>query len=128
MKPKLYNFKKIKDMILDRDDKGLMEITLDKVKIWNNWTVEKIYKEKPKAKEDELLPSCYYWPEDDPEIDYDYGNEDKDIVYGFGYAENRVFMVTKSVLDKENDKIDDISEGISQTIDSILYIIDNKIK
>ena len=36
-------------------------------------------------------------------------------------------MVTRSELDKENDLIDDISEGISQTIDSILNIIDNKI-
>ena len=67
----------------------------------------------------------YYWPQKALEIDYDYGNEDKVIVYGFGDAENRVFMVTRSVLDKENDLIDDISEGISQTINLILNIIDN---
>ena len=89
--------------------------------------MKRFYTEKPKAKEDELLQSLYFWPDTDPEIDYDYGNEDKDIVYVLGDAENRVFMVTKSVLDKENHKIYDISEGISYTIDSILNIIDNKI-
>ena len=60
---------------------------LDLVKKWNNWALEKFYKEKPKAKEDKLLPSSYYWPQKALEIDYDYGNEDKDIVYGFGDAE-----------------------------------------
>ena len=36
-------------------------------------------------------------------------------------------MVTRSVLDKENDNIDDICEGISQTTYSIFNIINNKI-
>ena len=85
-------------------------------------TVEKFYEEKPKAKEDELLLSRYYWPETDQEIEYDYGEENKDLEYGFGDAENIFFMVTISVLDKENDKIDYICEGISQTIYSILNI------
>jgi len=118
----IIQLKKIKDILLKRT---YLSKYLDLVKKWNSWALEKFYKEKPKAKEDELLPSSYYWPQKDPEIDYDYGNEDKDIVYGFGDAENRVFMVAKSVLDKENDLIDDISEGISQTINLILNIIDN---
>ena len=40
-------------MLLNRNYKGFMSNTLDKVKIWNNWVLEKCYKEKPKAKEDE---------------------------------------------------------------------------
>ena len=113
----IIQLKKIKDILLKIT---YLSKYLDLVKKWNNWALEKFYKEKPKAKEDELLPSSYYWPQKDPEIDYDYGNEDKDIVYGFGDAEKRVFMVTRSVLDKENEKIDNIPEGISQTLDSIL--------
>ena len=50
-----------------------------------------------------------------PEIEYVWPAENRDVVYGFGDTENRVFIVTRSVLDKENDKIDDICEGISQT-------------
>ena len=89
--------------------------------------MKNIIKKSLRLKKTNYYHSLYYWPDTEAEIDYDYGNEDKDIVYGFGDAENRMFMVTRSVLDKENYLIDDISEGISQTINSILNIIDNKI-
>ena len=98
-------------MILARDDKSLIELILIKIKDQNNWNIEKFYKEKPKAKEDELLPSRYYWPDTDPEIEYVWPAENRDVVYGFGDDENRVFIVTRRVLDKENDKIDDIETG-----------------
>ena len=81
-------------MILDRDDKSLIGLILNKTKDENNWFIEKFYKEKPQAKEDELLPSRYYWPETDPEIEYGWPAENRDVVYGFGDAENSVFMVT----------------------------------
>ena len=77
--------------------------------------MKRFYTEKPKAKEEELLPSRYYYPDTDPE--YVWPPEYRDVVYGFGDPENRLFMVTRSVIDKENDKIDYICEVISQTID-----------
>ena len=53
--------KKIKDILLERH---YYPKYLDLVKGWNTWALEKYYKEKPKAKEDELLTSRYYWLND----------------------------------------------------------------
>ena len=72
IKIEIKQLKKIKDMILNRKDKSLITLILIKLKDKNNWTLKRFYTEKPKAKEDELLPSRYYWPDTDPEIDYDY--------------------------------------------------------
>ena len=131
----IIQLKKIKDMILNKGDKSLITLILIKIKDQNNWTLKRFYTVKPQAKEDKLLPSRYYWPDTDPEIKYVWPAEKKDILYGFGDAEKRVFMVTRSVLDKENEKIDNIPEGISQTLDSILqakkfyknYFVRNKV-
>ena len=59
----IIQLKKIKDILLKRT---YLSKYLDLVKKWNNWALEKFYKKKPKAKEDELLPSSYYWPQKDP--------------------------------------------------------------
>ena len=46
----------------------------------HNCVIEKFYTEKPKAKEDELLPSRNYYHEWDPKIEYDWNIRNRDII------------------------------------------------